>query len=212
MIILYSIVLGRCCLITCLSRSVDYFINMEQWKDIEWYEWKYQVSNYWNIKSLWNKTISRWRVSTKKDKLLKLHTDSNWRNQINLYENWVSKVKSVHRLVAQHFIENPYNYPIVMHLDNNPVNNNINNLKWGMWYHNSQQMAEEWRSNNWFKWRYWKDHHSSKQVNQYSLDWEFICSFWSWLEAQRKTWISSAFISLCCNGKKDSYGWFIWKF
>lgn len=28
MIILYSIVLGRCCLITCLSRSVDYFLYM----------------------------------------------------------------------------------------------------------------------------------------------------------------------------------------
>ena len=37
----------------------------------------------------------------------------------------------VHRLVAIHFIPNSNNYPCVLHKDNNKLNNNINNLRWG---------------------------------------------------------------------------------
>ena len=37
----------------------------------------------------------------------------------------------MHRLVAKSFLENPNNYPNVLHLDDNPKNNNVNNLKWG---------------------------------------------------------------------------------
>lgn len=39
--------------------------------------------------------------------------------------------KRVNRLVAQAFIPNPYNLPLVMHLDNDPTNNYVGNLAWG---------------------------------------------------------------------------------
>jgi hypothetical protein len=42
---------------------------------------------------------------------------------------WVSVY--IHRLVAKSFLENPNNHPNVLHLDDNPKNNNLNNLKWG---------------------------------------------------------------------------------
>ena len=35
----------------------------------------------------------------------------------------------VHRLVAEIYIGNPKNYPIVLHLDNNKLNNHYSNLK-----------------------------------------------------------------------------------
>jgi hypothetical protein len=37
--------------------------------------------------------------------------------------------KRVHRLVAEAFISNPNNFPVVMHIDNNKKNNCVDNLK-----------------------------------------------------------------------------------
>jgi hypothetical protein len=36
----------------------------------------------------------------------------------------------VHRMVAMTFLENPENCPVVDHLDTNPLNNHVDNLKW----------------------------------------------------------------------------------
>lgn len=37
---------------------------------------------------------------------------------------------SFHRLLAEHFIPNPENKPIVHHIDGNPLNNKLDNLMW----------------------------------------------------------------------------------
>lgn len=48
-----------------------------------------------------------------------------------LRNNKVSKNVKIHRLVAEAYIPNPNNLPVVMHLDDNPLNNSLENLKWG---------------------------------------------------------------------------------
>lgn len=55
------------------------------------------------------------------------------------------KNESIHRLVAQTFIPNPDNLPIVMHIDNDPLNNHVSNLKWGTQSDNIQQAFDEGR-------------------------------------------------------------------
>lgn len=48
---------------------------------------------------------------------------------------------SVHRLVAMAFHENPENYPLIRHLDNDGTNNKPSNLAWG----NQSQNIKEGR-------------------------------------------------------------------
>lgn len=53
--------------------------------------------------------------------------------------------ESVHRLVAKTFIENddPVNKNVVMHLDNDRLNNHISNLKWGTQSENMKQAFDQ---------------------------------------------------------------------
>ena len=98
----------------------------ELWKDIEGYEGLYQISNYGRIKSLKfkNNVCERKRVLIMKPNL------RNGYFVINLRKNTKRKNFQVHRLVAQAFIKNPFNYPIVNHIDFNRQNNIVDNLEW----------------------------------------------------------------------------------
>ena len=89
---------------------------MEIWKQIRDNP-NYLVSNHGRIKS---------------SNLDKIHSmrDSKGYFIVDLYENGSRCTKRVHRLVAEHFIENPFNKPEINHIDGNKHNNNASNLEW----------------------------------------------------------------------------------
>ena len=53
-------------------------------------------------------------------------------------DNGRAKTFAVHRLVAELFIPNPNNYPIVNHKDENKLNNDVSNLEWCTYSYNSK--------------------------------------------------------------------------
>lgn len=94
---------------------------IELWKWIEGYEGLYMVSTHGRVKSVGNN-------KSKKTKILKPGIHRGYK-QIGLFKNNNKRSYLVHRLVAQAFIPNPNNYPIINHKDENPSNNYYKNLE-----------------------------------------------------------------------------------
>lgn len=63
-----------------------------------------------------------------------------------LSKNGKKKMLYAHRLVAEAFIPNPNNLPVVNHIDGNKQNNNISNLEWVSYSDNTKAWHEN--SNN----------------------------------------------------------------
>lgn len=51
------------------------------------------------------------------------------------------KTVPVHRLVAEAFIPNPYHKPTVDHIDRNPQNNHVENLRWATYREQSKNQG-----------------------------------------------------------------------
>lgn len=65
-----------------------------------------------------------------KDRFCRLYYDNRGYTRVSIKYNDGYKTPFVHRLVAAAWIPNPFNLPVVNHLDNNRLNNCIDNLEW----------------------------------------------------------------------------------
>lgn len=111
----------------------------EIWKDIKGYENRYQVSNLGKIRR------KNYDYRSPKYRILKPKIEKNGYYRITLSFNNCSKTYGIHRLVAQAFIPNPNNYPIINHKDENPSNNYVENLEWCTYSYNSSYGSARYR-------------------------------------------------------------------
>ena len=105
-------------------------MKLEIFKDIPNYESKYQVSNLGRIKSLSRKKFNGKGYHLTKEKILKPSVNPKSKRAYEIV-NLEGKCRTVHSLVAETFLNhNPYDRKVVVHhIDNNPLNNNLDNLK-----------------------------------------------------------------------------------
>ena len=175
-----------------------------RWKDIEGFEGYYQVSDTGVVRSL-----DRYIVDSKgvkrllKGKVMKQSLSySNSRGDtyyiVNLRKNCKANIKSVHRLVASAFIENPNKYPTVNHKDGNKLNNNVSNLEWSSYSENNTHAIR----NNLRSAR-------GCRIFQYTKDGCIVNEFMSVSEASRATGIGRGTISHCVNGRTNTAGGYV---
>ena len=104
---------------------------IEEWKWIDGYENYYQVSNFGRIKSVDREVFYKdGRKAIHKGGPVAINKRPNGYLKANLYKDGGMKNVTVHRLVAEAFIENPNNYPEINHRDEVKSNNHVENLEW----------------------------------------------------------------------------------
>ena len=103
-------------------------MNEIEWRPVRGWS-NYVVSSHGKIRN-----VSR-------SSLVKPFVNKDGKLRVNLWQNNKTKQLFLHRIIAEAFIPNPNNYPIVRHLDDNGRNNDLDNLAWGTLKHNSDDMV-----------------------------------------------------------------------
>ena len=103
----------------------------ERWVFIKGYEGLYEVSNLGNVRSLSRMTAGRWNnVKLNPGRTLKPYKLKTGYMRVDLSKDGKSSHKSVHRLVAEAFLEPVEGKTCVNHKDSICDNNTLENLEW----------------------------------------------------------------------------------
>ncbi len=157
----------------------------EIWKDIINFP-DYQISNLGNVYSKKNYKIRKPFVS-------------NGYLSIYLFKNGKRYRKKIHRLVAEAFIPNPNNLPVINHIDGNKLNNIVSNLEWCT----SKQNTIHAYKTGLMK---------TKQINQYDLKGNFIKTWDSIISASVELQLNRKSIQHCCMHRNKTSGGYIWRY
>ena len=181
----------------------------EEWRDVVGYEGLYQVSSIGRVRSLRENT----RIVDKENGIMRQKYDRRGYLRVNLHKDGKCKALLVSRLVAMAFIDNPDNYPVVGHMDDNKTNNTVENLYW-------TTQKENHYHNGKFE-RFLASHNEKIFQIASALSTPVISTdiftgeekwFKSMQEASKTVGAESNKISMCCNGKRKSHRGMAWRF
>jgi hypothetical protein len=193
----------------------------EIWKDISGYKGLYQISNLGRVKSM-ERYIRRKTKNgiTYTNQYVTEKIRFGWvtkqgRQAIRLWDHGKSKIISISRTVITLFKSSlPFEKAVCMHLDHNPLNNNVDNLEWGT---QADNMQMDWRDGRRTAYSHWtgkinKNHPLSKPVVQLDLKGNFIKNWPNSKEVERQTKIPSRGVRKCCTGEIKKHKGFIFKY
>ena len=167
------------------------------WKEIPGTDGKYLISTAGEVMAISRRVkfghVYRWT----KTKLLTPR--DNGKGYLEL--EFLGKHHYIHRLVAEAFIPNPYNFPCINHKDENKENNSVENLEWCDYSYNTNygtrtKRAKEKRFGD----RFVVINLNTGDVYQTPKD------------ASRATGIHNDSISRVCKGKSKTAGGYRWRY
>lgn len=166
----------------------------EMWMPVNGFESLYEVSNMGRVRSLPRKTT--------RGKILKPSIDKDGYYRVNLVDDGRSKYYRVHRLVAQAFIKNTFNLPVVNHKDENKQNNRADNLEYcTVKYNTNYNDATSRRGLS-----------QRRAVNQFDLDGNFIARWSGAIEIAQSLGYRGGNISSVCQGHRKSAHGYLWRY
>lgn len=161
----------------------------------------YKVSNLGYVKALekTKEVINNGKKYIKKikEKDLKCSYHNGYRT-VGLTKNGKTKTTYIHRLVAEAFIDNPNNYKIINHIDEDKSNNYYKNLEWCTYQYNNTYGN---RLEN-----------IKKPILQYDKKFNFIKRWNSATDAEKELLICANEIRNCCRFTIKSAGGYIWRY
>lgn len=116
-------------------------IDIVRRKAVKGYEGYYEVDMYGNVYSI-DRVVrvndnGREYDKSVKGRKLKQSTQSKGYKVVPLTKDGETKSCYVHRIVAEAYIDNPYNLPFINHKDEDKTNNFVGNLEWCTEQYNS---------------------------------------------------------------------------
>ena len=173
-------------------------IDGELWKDVMGFEGLYKISTNGRLVSILHKKPRYIRARRVRQVLKYWLRDKDGKKHR----------KAVRLLVAEHFVPNPLGYKYVMHIDGNPQNNNVDNLRW------TERFVKHFVKKS-EDYKLLEGKHNlmtTQEVVQYYTDGTYINTFKSISEAAEKTKFSCGSIKAVLNGKEPSIGGYVWKY
>lgn len=110
-----------------IIEEIDGVVYKEEWKGVVGYDGAYEISSFGRVKSL-----ARWVCETRfaRCRILKQRPNNKGYLMVCLANKDKNVLKTVHRLVAVHFVSNPNNKPTAQHRFGKKLDNRWLMLDW----------------------------------------------------------------------------------
>lgn len=179
----------------------------EEWKTLQGYS-KYRISNKGRVLTLKQGGNTQQLNILYRRVLTPTLSDTGYL-RVSLYDDLgFRKVKLVHRLVAEAFIDNPDDYPQVDHINTIRTDNSVDNLRWvtpSMNSNNPLTLKHNSQSKNSIRW-------NSRKVVQLTTNKDYIATYDTISIAAKQTGCSIPSICRNCKYKTGIHRGFIWMY